>query len=134
MWFYERCSGVTTDIGTVDATVGRLTARGQPLEVGEREFAGATHKVFVHAAATAVDVIQSLREHGDAELLVFNDRRATARTGSSPSPRPSRSARSWFQSTAGDPVKNWPLRSSTLKPPSWRPICREPKRPSTPWR
>jgi len=68
---------VTTDIGTVDATVGRLTAPGQPLEVGEREFAGATHKVFVHAAATAVDVIQSLREHGDAELLVFNDRRWT---------------------------------------------------------
>src|ERR1700716_3437778 len=75
--FTKDARRVTTDIGTVDATVGRLTAPGQPLEVGEREFAGATHKVFVHAAATAVDVIQSLREHGDAELLVFNDRRWT---------------------------------------------------------
>jgi hypothetical protein len=62
------------DIGIVDETVRRLTAPGQPLEVSEREFAGATHRVFVHAAATAVDVIQSLRVHGDAELLVFNDR------------------------------------------------------------
>jgi non-ribosomal peptide synthetase component F len=65
------------DIGIVDETVRRLTAPGQPLEVSEREFAGATHRVFVHAAATAVDVIQSLRVHGDAELLVFNDRRWT---------------------------------------------------------
>jgi long-chain acyl-CoA synthetase len=33
--------------------------------------------MFVHAAATAVDVVQSLRVHGGAEFLVFDDRRWT---------------------------------------------------------
>jgi len=68
---------VTIDIGTVHETLGRLTGPGQPFEVGERQIAGTTQRAFINSAATAVDVIQSLRGHGDADLLVFNDQRWT---------------------------------------------------------
>jgi long-chain acyl-CoA synthetase len=68
---------VTVDIDTVHETIRRLTGPGQPFEVGVRDIAGASHRVFVQAAATAVDVVGSLRAHGDAELLVFDAQRWT---------------------------------------------------------
>ncbi|MDT5132776.1 MAG: long-chain acyl-CoA synthetase, partial [Mycobacterium sp.] len=68
---------MTVDIDTVHETIRRLTGPGQPFEVGVRDIAGASHRVFVQAAATAVDVVGSLRAHGDAELLVFDAQRWT---------------------------------------------------------
>jgi long-chain acyl-CoA synthetase len=52
-------------------------AAGQPFEVDERQFAGQTHRAFVHAPATLVDVLASLRAHGEADFVVFDGRRWT---------------------------------------------------------
>jgi hypothetical protein len=72
---------VTIDIGTVHETLGRRTGSGQPFEVDECQIAGATQRVFINSAATAVEVIQSQRGHSDADLLVFNDQRSMGLSG-----------------------------------------------------
>ena len=55
----------------VHDTVRRLTTSGGPFEVTTRDIAGVTHRVFTHAAATLVDILQMGRGHGDADFLVY---------------------------------------------------------------
>jgi long-chain acyl-CoA synthetase len=59
----------------VHDTIRRLTAIGGPFEVTSRDVDGVTHRVFTHAAATVVDILQMGRGHGAADFLVYGDER-----------------------------------------------------------
>jgi long-chain acyl-CoA synthetase len=59
----------------VHDTVRRLTASGGPFEVTSRDIDGVEYRVFTHAAATLVDILQTGRGHGDAVFLVYDDER-----------------------------------------------------------
>lgn len=59
----------------VHATVERLTASGEPFEVGTTTVGGSTYRAFVHAFPTVVDILAAARGHGSAEFLVCGDQR-----------------------------------------------------------
>lgn len=59
----------------VHEAVRRLTAADGIFAVTEQHAAGATHRVFTHAAPTVLDVLTSGRGHGGADFLVFGEHR-----------------------------------------------------------
>jgi long-chain acyl-CoA synthetase len=59
----------------VHEAVRRLTAADGIFAVTERQVAGASRRVFAHAAPTVLDILTSGRGHGGADFLVFGDRR-----------------------------------------------------------
>lgn len=59
----------------VHETVQRITAPGQAFEIETRDVCGRSYRVYKHAAATMIDVLQGARTHGDIDFLVYEGRR-----------------------------------------------------------
>ena len=66
---------VTLTPDLVHEAVRRFTAADGIFAVTERQVAGATRRVFTHAAPTVLDILTSGRGHGGTDFLVFGDRR-----------------------------------------------------------
>lgn len=64
----------------ITAKIVELTAPGSFFEVQQLAVDGRTYAGYVHAPKTALEVIQNARNHGDAEFLVYEDRRYTYTT------------------------------------------------------
>lgn len=64
-------------IADVQIAQANSVAKGQAFEIERREVAGQTYSAFVHAPATVVDVLATLRGHGNADFVVFEGRRWT---------------------------------------------------------
>jgi long-chain acyl-CoA synthetase len=61
----------------VRQVLDRLTAAGQPFEVRERTVTGEPARAFVHAATTAVAVLDGMRGHQGADFVVSGEHRWT---------------------------------------------------------
>ncbi|MEM1113035.1 MAG: class I adenylate-forming enzyme family protein [Pseudomonadota bacterium] len=70
--------GIT--VADIAAARERTLADGSFFELDEVELDGYTYPVFKHAPKTAIDVIQSARNHGDIDFLVYQDQRYTYTT------------------------------------------------------
>ena len=61
----------------IHATVARLTSSGEIFEVAERDIDGRQQRVYANASTTLLDILQLGRAHGDADFLVYGERRWT---------------------------------------------------------
>ena len=68
---------MTITAADIQRTIQTITAPGEFLEIEERMVGGRLHKVYKHAAATVVDMLQNARNYGDAEFLVYEGQRIT---------------------------------------------------------
>jgi len=59
--------------------IAASTAAGEFLEVCERDIGGRRHKIYKHAAETVIALLQSARNYGDAEFIVYEDQRLSYR-------------------------------------------------------
>ncbi len=62
-------------IAAVHEKKAEITGEGEYFEVEQREIAGRSFAVYKHAPATLLDVLQSGRNHGDQDFLVYQGRR-----------------------------------------------------------
>ena len=66
-------SPITMD--QVGAVRAEITGPGGFFELEGREIDGYTYKVYKHAPATSIDIIQNARGHGEAEWIIYEGRR-----------------------------------------------------------
>jgi long-chain acyl-CoA synthetase len=59
----------------IQEKIREITAPGQYFELEEREVAGRRVRVYKHAPATLLDVLQASRAHGAADFIVYEGRR-----------------------------------------------------------
>jgi long-chain acyl-CoA synthetase len=55
--------------------IREITSAGQFFEMEDREVAGRRVRLYKHAPATLVDVLQASRAHGAADFIVYEGRR-----------------------------------------------------------
>jgi long-chain acyl-CoA synthetase len=66
---------MTITIEEIRKTREEITGSGGFFELVNKEIDGHTFKVFKHAPASSIDIIQNSRGHGDAEWMVYEGRR-----------------------------------------------------------
>ena len=68
-------NATTITMDQVRAKREEIIGPGGFFELEDREIDGYTYKVYKHAPATSIDIIQNARGHGDAEWIVYESRR-----------------------------------------------------------
>ncbi len=66
---------MTLKIADIHAKAAETIAEGAFFEVETRNVAGRDYRVYKHAPATLVDVLQSGRNHGDLEFMIYEGER-----------------------------------------------------------
>ena len=70
-------NATTITMAKVTATRAEIIGPGGFFELEEKTVDGHSYKVYKHAPATSIDIMQNARGHGDAEWIVYEGRRYT---------------------------------------------------------